>query len=221
MTNGAKWTPEEDQICREVQIECARSHEAVTQAQIAERVHIMLPHRTIVAIVQHFYTLDYKAQDAAEKREKQAELKRLKHLPTTTSDVPVVGWRIWEARPAGIFAFLESVASRKVWPAGEPMVAHSLHFLQENCGIFAFDHRRSPKQYEADYFIDGAKDRMMLVRGSVYLWGKILVCEQGYKAEFAYPDVIIAQDHAVAQGLRRTYGCEVIVGRWEGFHREQ
>jgi hypothetical protein len=216
-TAGGYWTAEEEAILAE-----AMQPDKINKAVVSRARANGFAYRSPTAVLQHIYTIRYRAESEIEKREKaaalQAEMERIANLPTERIDRHLIGWRIWEARPAGLFAFLESLVTRTIWPAGEPLVAHGVvTTMNDNVGIYAFDHRRTPEQYEVDYHVDPEIDRKMLVRGSVALWGKILVCEAGYRAEFAYPDVVIVQNEKLAQALRRTYGCEVVVGPWKGF----
>lgn len=58
-----------------------------------------------------------------------------------------------------------------------------------------------------------------LIRGEVYLWGKIVEHYDGYRAEFAYPKKLyvpnsIKNCEEIAQSLRQKYNCEVIIDKY-------
>lgn len=87
-----------------------------------------------------------------------------------------------------------------IWPARERMyslcgnnvfVSHDAPDEACTCGIYAFD---DPKH--KDMNLSGR------IWGEVYLWGKVLVCHSGYRAEYAYPKSIFIRDDHDTKAVR-------------------
>jgi hypothetical protein len=132
---------------------------------------------------------------------------------------PIIGWRSWyvsdEAKPR-----LKSLAASTSWEHGFPIVATNV----DEFGIHAF----LSESDAMDYIEPGAanRDRFLLRRayGSVYLWGKVIRCEYGYRAQYAYPKNLKVErvDHPgqperdFPSVLRALYGCEA---QWNDDHR--
>lgn len=114
---------------------------------------------------------------------------------------PVVGWRTWRIwRPlSASYACptFSSVILDTPWtPRREITAEHSFDLgakcrgLLESacsCGIYAF---RDPA--EAFGYSIGVRDRLPCMAaevavGTVGLWGRVIECERGFKAQFAYP----------------------------------
>jgi len=170
-----------------------------------------------VEIALEAYTLEAwrMARELNAARQEQPRIV-LPPLPVSESDQAIIAHRIWRLVPAGAITLLQSVSQRDIWPVGEPIKAHELKQRQvdvstHHSGIHAFKTPQTPGEYLASYSLD---DPTNLVRGTVKLWGRVIEHKHGYRAEFAYPDVVIVQDRVQAQALRRTYGCEVVVESW-------
>lgn len=101
------------------------------------------------------------------------------------------------------------------WPAYEPLYAtcgnnpftdHDAPSLDCQCGIYAWDASRG---YAAG---PGS------LSGEVYLWGDILICEMGYRAEVAYPKSLHINGTPtrnairIRDGLADMYGVPVTLG---------
>ncbi|MBA2273020.1 MAG: hypothetical protein H0W21_03825 [Actinobacteria bacterium] len=119
---------------------------------------------------------------------------------------PIVGWRQWDINlppgPARGAPFrLWSPFVSTYWPPGEALRARctsdpSSPHPEHACGIYAlkkqFDlwqiahnflkNLRSSLRKEPNYF-----EGIVLVIGEVSLWGRVVVCQRGWRAEFAYP----------------------------------
>lgn len=87
---------------------------------------------------------------------------------------------------------------------GDPFVAHDAPSVGCQCGIYGFskpDHR----ELKTD-----AK-----MWGEIALWGKVLICPDGYRAEFAYPQNIFMLDvgtrtvRKFAEDIEKQYGVPV------------
>ena len=138
-----------------------------------------------------------------------------KPLPKSTTTEAIIGYRVWEVRPAGRFAFLESVTQRTPWPVGEALKAHCISEypgVNSHNGLYAFKRRHTEAEYRASY----GTEKTMLVYGTVALWGRVIEHQEGYRAEYAYPQSIVVPSSIpdsgkVARALANTYGIEVQV----------
>lgn len=145
------------------------------------------------------------------------EVSELPPLEVSESREVIVGYRLWEIRPAGRQAFLESVTTRTVWPVGEPCEAHMLTqhiIIGWPSGIHAFKTAHTRSEYEENY---GIKDTTAPIAfGKVALWGRVVEHAHGYRAQYAYPlslVVLASTPNAenLARALANTYGCEARV----------
>lgn len=119
------------------------------------------------------------------------------------SIMPIIAWRFW--RVAECFEFnkkeifkLMSAISHCLWPEKEKLVSkchcrdeenkpyyHEICLTDSLCGIHAY------KSLDNLF-----KDRILIKNygalfGKVYLWGKVQCHEFGYRAQFAYPQLIL------------------------------
>jgi hypothetical protein len=121
----------------------------------------------------------------------------------------VIGWRCWDEHVVSAkYRFLESTSQDTVWPPGEALKAPTPPTPRNSCGIYAYKTRKDAANHyaETEFY------------GSVALGGKIIECENGYRAEYAYPQHLYLRysyfdDEKEADEARRvyasTYGCEV------------
>lgn len=114
-------------------------------------------------------------------------------LPHRQSDQVYIGYRDFGWKPE-----LNRLFSRNGygWTPYAPMIAlcqkrrhHDAPHEDCECGIYAFSRPDHP-----DLNTDAQ------VWGEVALWGDVLVCADGYRAEFAYPQTLFMHD----DGLKRT-----------------
>ena len=83
----------------------------------------------------------------------------------------------------------------------DPFASHDAPNVGCSCGVYAFD---SPDHEDMK---DGA-----YIWGEVYLWGEVLICESGYRAEFAYPKTIFVRTNGtktirwLSEELEAVYG---------------
>lgn len=127
---------------------------------------------------------------------------------------PYVGYRDFDVL-AKDDIYEPSLISRNglLWNPYEPMIAtcngnifahHDAPDEECQCGIYAFD---SPSHYDLKPNAN--------IWGEVYLWGTVLVCESGYRAQYAYPKTIFVRDVGTelikkfAQNLEKEYGVPV------------
>lgn len=114
---------------------------------------------------------------------------------------PLLGWRAWRiwTSPSGSNSCpaLSSVILDLPWtPRRRFSAEHSFDLGARcrglldpgcSCGIYAF---RSP--LEAFVYLMKVRDRLLgksveVALGTVSVWGKVIECELGYKAQYAYP----------------------------------
>jgi len=127
---------------------------------------------------------------------------------------PYVGYRDFDVL-AKDDIYDPSLISRNglLWNPYEPMVAtcngnifswHDAPEVECMCGIYAFD---SPSH-------DDLKSTSN-IWGEVYLWGTVLVCESGYRAQYAYPKTLFIRDVGTelikrfAANVEKAYGVPV------------
>ena len=146
---------------------------------------------------------------------------------------PLLGWRLWHVRRHAEDYRLESFTWHHVnWPAGRRMEARcTLHgrdapATDHVCGIYAFIDRALAEELLRRY--TGVRHRYgrhhqelplpapgrPVALGRVSLWGRILVREHGYRAQYAYPYelFLIGGDDRLAAALRRLYRVDVQAG---------
>ncbi|TAM80908.1 MAG: hypothetical protein EPN47_13565 [Acidobacteria bacterium] len=117
---------------------------------------------------------------------------------------PLLGWRAWRiwapAFGSNLCPAFSSVILDTPWmPRGKFSAEHSFDLgakcrglldLDCSCGIYAF---KSP--LGAFDYLMRVRDRLLgrsveVALGTVSLWGKVIECELGYKAQYAYPEHI-------------------------------
>ena len=145
-------------------------------------------------------------------------------------DEPVIGWRLWHVRRHRHDHRLESFTWHHVsWPAGRRLEAtcatHGAAAPERGheCGIYAFRTRELAEDLLRRYTgvhqsyrpdeRDPAPPRpgRPIALGRVSLWGRVLVRENGFRAQYAYPyDLeLIGGEEQIARELRRLYAVDV------------
>jgi hypothetical protein len=114
---------------------------------------------------------------------------------------PLVGWRAWKVWatpfPSDSCPGLTSVVLNKPWTPRRKVTAEhnydlavrcrGLLDLDCSCGIYAFKDLEAAFAYAVrvrDRFVGIAND---VALGEVSLWGRVVECEHGFRAQFAYP----------------------------------
>lgn len=124
---------------------------------------------------------------------------------------PVQGWRIWKVLKGSGPPQLRSL-NGALWYPGErhaarcsPSSTHGPrpkdplnHATPESacrCGVYAAGSQRDAEEL-ALFFME--RGEAMVALGRVALWGKVVVHEKGYRAQFAYPSLLtlIARENA-------------------------
>jgi hypothetical protein len=58
--------------------------------------------------------------------------------------------------------------------------------IECSCGVYAYKDAPTFRNANDDWLL--ARHRLLtIIWGEVYLWGRVLECEQGYRAQYAYP----------------------------------
>jgi len=118
----------------------------------------------------------------------------LEELSMSYGEEPLVTWRGWNiinyyTRAKTVEKRLSAVGMHGVWPPMEEMVAicsnnenHEAPWQTCGCGTWSFRNRNNLIQALGSY-----QSLHHLVIGEVYIWGRILECDNGYRAQKAYP----------------------------------
>jgi len=124
---------------------------------------------------------------------------------------PIIGWRIWNNNAFS----LRSLNNRQIWPWNKPLQSDELPPLNpknlgSQHGIHAwktFDDACNMISYEI-------WNGYHVIIGQVYLWGKIVEHEDGYRSEFAYPKSLMFWNFKyrddMESNFKNNYGCEII-----------
>ncbi len=123
---------------------------------------------------------------------------------------PIVGGRTFDVSTEGDDIGLHSI-NGVYWPPrkaltayclNNPFAAHESPHIDCQCGIYSWN-------------LEQAAGFPNTLWGEVYLWGDVIVCDLGYRAEFAYPKELHINATAtraaqrIRDGLEATYGVPV------------
>jgi hypothetical protein len=142
----------------------------------------------------------------------------------TTYAEPLIAWRAWRVRrlerlsqdqPLRLAA-IGRLGIPKFWEprAATPASCSNYRTLHEapwpscKCGIYGFRGRDSAEHALVRYSHGGTEGWAF---GRVSLWGRIVECERGWRAQYAYPYdlVVFTRDERVAAELRDLYAVDV------------
>lgn len=142
-----------------------------------------------------------------------------KGLPLKTGTEPIVGYRDFSLIQGAYGLHLKS-RNNAIWPPrkkmyalcnGNPFVSHDAPSLDCDCGIYAYDSPDNPS-LRAD---------SSALWGEVLLWGEVVVCDSGYRAQYAYPSYLFLRTsqnskatstlELVRDELEDTYGVPVMI----------
>lgn len=121
--------------------------------------------------------------------------------PSPIEITPLIGWRGWNLTEDGHLRSSTRIIS---WPFRKPMVVDDPNWHRDESpnGIHAFILRR---QLLGTGYVGG-------IFGSVYLWGRVIEHEHGYRAEFAYPKELFVSpktDPLKIMQIEHNYGVPV------------
>ena len=151
-----------------------------------------------------------------------------KELPLSTSSEIIKGYRWWRIQKISGKYRLVSVVYPVIWFPLKPMddkQSLNSHYVEScydgvqvdnHAGIHAFNNQNL-LNYDENIETLGFYERhcITVVSGEVSLWGKVICCELGYRAQFAYPSKIFIKDSPliatslIEASLRNDYGIEV------------
>lgn len=111
---------------------------------------------------------------------------------------PLRAWRLWEVEDVDRAPRLRSLYRLSFWPVGAPFEArceaqrlrlsrrprHAAPSETCTCGIYGAPFELIRRKLAVD---DGLPPGSLFVIGTVSLWGDVLECERGWRAELAYP----------------------------------
>ena len=109
-------------------------------------------------------------------------------LKQSKSEEPIVGYRDFKV-VQGQHGYSLQSRNGAIWPHrrkmvglcnGNPFVDHNVPEPTCQCGIYAYDKPDDPAMRGSN----------ATVWGEIAMWGEVLVCETGYRAEFAYPTAL-------------------------------
>lgn len=134
---------------------------------------------------------------------------------------PLVGWRAWNITRRGdtmtvvdlaqlakdrpfdwpdavLELSLTSYSKGAVWGARGRIAAHEKPTPTNHAGLWAFKDRSQAEALGCPVY------------GEVHLWGVVVECSRGFRAEYAYPKrLFMAKDDARADVVREAYGVPV------------
>lgn len=129
---------------------------------------------------------------------------------------PVTGFRDFNLQDT-IHGLLLRSRNGAFWPARERfralcqkemMADHDVPSLDCECGVYAYDTADHPS----------LKKDQSLVWGEIAMWGDVLLCDSGFRAEFAYPTALFIRDTSrsktvlkIQDELAENYGVPVFL----------
>lgn len=151
-------------------------------------------------------------------------------LELTFSREPIVGYRVWrlvehQLRDGSTVPRLASLSPsahgvKLHWPPRRRMEAvcmvahHEAPWPGCECGSWAFkqEHAAQDKAFFAER---RCQEEQVYCFGAVALWGRVVECELGYRALYAYPQYVsVPVDEEGAKRLQLEYGIPVFKGEW-------
>lgn len=148
--------------------------------------------------------------------------------PELLQTEPIIGWRAWRVLPwetlDGTKTYrLCAVGTGgipKVWEPRRPVVAvcsdfkstHEAPWPGHQCGVYGVRDRAYLEEALAEWvnMLQGGESIAAWAAGRVSLWGRVVECEKGWRAQFAYPFALtVYGDEAVARAVRDVYAVDV------------
>lgn len=154
--------------------------------------------------------------------------------PTATYIEPLVGWRFWRVQRIKTLdhgtryrlCAAGSYGRPKVWQPRAAVVAvcsarsslHDAPHPKHECGIYAYRERADAESklasmwaYDQYWMVNGRRERTYdtWAIGRVSLWGRVVECELGWRAQYAYPyDLTIYSNVAADEAVARDYAID-------------
>jgi len=132
---------------------------------------------------------------------------------------PFTGWRVWDVVELDGQLRLCSLTFWSVWLPGRPVLAACRRTLVDRraglpdheapspgctCGIYGADSARAAIAFSRRFA--RRRDVVDRVLGQVSLWGTVVECEAGWRAERAYPASLVVRAPVGQSLLRRRLG---------------
>jgi hypothetical protein len=146
--------------------------------------------------------------------------------PVATYLEPIVGWRCWRVLP--IHTLSEGTRYRlcavgtyglpKIWEPRAAVVArcsdfksrHEAPYRWHECGIYAYESETEAESKFASMWAHNAGPGVTWAFGRVSLWGRVIECQLGWRAQFAYPyDVAVFTEGKAADAVADEYAIDV------------
>lgn len=116
--------------------------------------------------------------------------------------------------------YLKALTNQYYWVPGQPIVCKCSHCgspikpsMENGDGFYAFKTVTELVKQRAHGVATGSRPiNNTLIVGQVYLWGRIVECTQGYRAEKAYPKHLLVQDEDTKELLESIWKIPVEVG---------
>jgi hypothetical protein len=126
---------------------------------------------------------------------------------------PLIGWRLWAGYNTQ--GFLKALVSDHYWVPSKPaesLCTHCKHpdlpKMNNNSGFYSFKNvAELVKQTQDGRWIYNTQ-----IVGQVYLWGRIVVCEFGYRSQFAYPKALLVSTEQEKDDLEKVWHIPIEVG---------
>lgn len=133
---------------------------------------------------------------------------------------PIIAYRVWQIKNGLLYAYAQDAAWKPMerFEAdcllqssiyGYPYFGARKHLERApisscSCGIYAFK--------EVELVVEHMAENEKLFAGRVALWGSVIECERGYKAEFAYPQVLYytSENEAQIRTIARRYAIDAV-----------
>lgn len=137
------------------------------------------------------------------------ETRRNEPLPEETIVTAITAYRQWRVPLFGK-QITSVVLSSVKWPIRQRL--ESVCNRDEcagahcNCGIYAWKTSELMADYERD---ESHPQQFTHIRGEVWLWGRVLECSRGYRAQYAYPKAFV-NTGAMSQQYAEIYGVPLI-----------
>jgi hypothetical protein len=140
----------------------------------------------------------------------------IERTPEQTYLEPIVAWRAWrilqfETLSGETSYRLCAVGLRgipKVWEPRKATAAvcsryssnHEAPWPEHDCGLYGFRSRRETESRLESWAETQRGEKAGWALGRVSMWGRIVECERGWRAQYAYPyDLLVYGEESVAQ----------------------
>lgn len=159
-------------------------------------------------------------------RMREEEMRRRARLPEQMVVAAISGWRRWSVEMFGEILLSnngtkwepckrlmaeckrqERAAYMRAYANSNPLMPpmpeeDTCKGVRCGCGIYAYKHRITAETQE------NAPSETTHIFGEVWLWGRIVEHEGGYRAQFAYPKAFVRT--GIAERMAHVYGAKLI-----------